>query len=76
MIAETIPALNALTSDQKIILAAELWRAAVGDSAEAPDPKIVKALEERLKFYEANPDQVSTWEEVRGRIIANKGRNA
>lgn len=76
MIAETIPGLNALTSDQKIILAAELWRDAVGESAEAPDPKIVQALNERLKFHEANPNQVSTWDQVRARIIANKARNA
>jgi hypothetical protein len=30
MIAETIPGLRSLSSDQKILLAAELWRDAVG----------------------------------------------
>jgi hypothetical protein len=72
MIAETIPALRALSSDQKIILAAELWREAVGEGSSEPGPALIDALKERLQFYHKHPDEVSSWEEVRSRIAARK----
>jgi putative addiction module component (TIGR02574 family) len=71
MITETIPGLSALSSDQKILLAAELWRSAVGERGEKPDAKLVRALEERLEDYRARPEG-STWEEVRARIVSRK----
>lgn len=72
MIAETIPALKDLSAEQKVLLAAELWRDAVADDNEAPDPKLVEALRERLAYYKEHPDEVSTWEEVRARVLAHK----
>jgi hypothetical protein len=72
MIAEKIPELCKLSSDQKILLAAELWREAVGPEAETPNPAMVRALRERLDYYRAHPEQVSTWEEVRARIASRK----
>ena len=73
MIAETIPALKNLSAEQKILLAAELWRDAVGADDETPDPKLVEALRERLTYYQQHPDEVSTWEDVRARILAREG---
>jgi hypothetical protein len=74
MIAETIPALKDLSAEQKVILAAELWHDAVDvhDDTEAPDPKLVEALRERLAYYKQHPDEVSTWEDVRARVLARK----
>jgi hypothetical protein len=74
MIAETIPGLGALSPDQKIILAAELWRDAAGRAGDDPSPALVKALNERLGFDRQHPEQVSTWEEVRSRIVRRKGK--
>src|SRR5688500_11908131 len=72
MIAETIPELRSLSSDQKIILAAELWREAVGGGVGIPDPALVEALRERLDFYREHPEQVSSWAAVRERIASGK----
>jgi putative addiction module component (TIGR02574 family) len=72
MIAETIPALNSLSADQKILLAAELWRDAVGGVSKEPNPALVEALQERLDAYRKNPEQVSSWEQVRSRIVGTK----
>jgi hypothetical protein len=72
MIAETIPALSSLSADQKILLAAELWRDAVGGVAKEPNLALVNALNERLAAYQKNPDQVATWEKVRSRIVRSK----
>jgi hypothetical protein len=72
MIAETIPALRSLSSDQKIILAAELWRDAVNEGSSKPDPAIIEALRERLDYYREHPEDVSTWEAVRARIVSQR----
>ncbi len=72
MIAENIPQLSSLSSDEKIILAAELWRDAVGGETAIPNPALVEALRERLDYYRAPPEQVSTWEEVRAKIASRK----
>jgi hypothetical protein len=67
MIAETIPALRALSPEQKFILAAELLRETVNDRTEEPDPGLVEALQERLDYHRQHPDEVLTWEEVKAR---------
>jgi hypothetical protein len=73
MIAETIPALKDLSAEQKVILAAELWHDAVDvHDNQAADPKLIAALRERLAYYKQHPDEVSTWEDVRARVLARK----
>ena len=70
MIAETIPQLSSLSSDEKILLATELWREAAGGQGEPPDAKLVAALRERVAYYREHPTEVSTWAEVRMRILS------
>jgi hypothetical protein len=65
MIAETIPGLSSLSADQKILLAAELWRDAVGGIGQEPNAALVEA-------YRKRPDEVSCWEEVRSRLQTRK----
>jgi putative addiction module component (TIGR02574 family) len=72
MIAESIPQLSALSADEKILLAAELWHEAVGESGEPPSPALMTALRERLDYYREHPTEVSTWEEVRARILGGQ----
>jgi hypothetical protein len=72
MIAETIPGLRSLSADQKIILAAELWREAVGEGGADPDAELIEALQERLNYHRAHPQEVSGWEAVRSRIVGRK----
>ena len=69
MIAETIPALRDLSAGEKIILAAELCREAIAYDSETPDPALIQALQERLDHFRDHPDQVTTWEEVRSKIL-------
>ena len=72
MIAESIPQLSSLSSDEKILLAAELWRDAAGGDGEAPDPELIAALRERLAYYREHPTEVSSWAEVRARVLAQR----
>lgn len=72
MIAETIPELQGLSTDDKITLAAELWRAAATESGAEADPEMVSALAERLKYFNEHPEETAPWETVRDRIRASK----
>ena len=51
MIADTIPAVKSLSDDDKIVLAAELWRDVVKSGDTEIDPEMVSALIERLDCY-------------------------
>jgi putative addiction module component (TIGR02574 family) len=69
MIIERIPEIGALSEDEKFTLVRELLNELSDQGNETPDPAIVTLLEERLREYEANPAAVSTWEEVKARIL-------
>lgn len=70
MVLESIPALSQLTSDERLILAAELWRENAVNTDDEADPEIVTMLRERLERYQTRPEAVSTWAEVKARLAA------
>ena len=69
MIIERIPEIGALSEDEKFTLVHELLSELSDVEDDAPDPTIVALLEKRLREYEANPEAVLTWEEVKTRIL-------
>ncbi|MGY8641745.1 MAG: addiction module protein [Verrucomicrobiales bacterium] len=69
MIAEDFPAVKSLSPENQLELAAELIELATDRSVNQPDPEIVEALNQRLAEYRKNPDQVSTFKEIRERIL-------
>lgn len=73
MIADTIPAVKSLSNDDKIALAAELWRDAVKSGDAEIDPEMVSALNERLDYYAKHPEETESWEVVRERV-RDKGK--
>lgn len=57
MISETIPAIQSLTIEEKLLLAGELWREAA--AAAAPiSPAMAARLDERLAAYHERPAEV------------------
>lgn len=70
MIAEQYPGLLERPDEVKLQLAGELWHDVIGDAAGADDPALIAMMEARLAEYRANPDRVSTWEDVKTRILA------
>ncbi len=70
MIAEQYPGLLDRTDEEKLQLAGELWNDVIGDAAEADDPGIISLMESRLAEYRAHPERVSSWEDVRARLLA------
>lgn len=68
MILEDFPAIKSLSPENQLELAAELIELAT-DHSNQPDPDIVAALNQRLEEYQKNPDQVSSFKEIRDRIL-------
>ena len=69
MIAERFPELAKLPIEEKRLLLSELCEDI--SSPQAPDPDIVKILEDRWKTYEDDPSGAVTLEEFRKRIGAS-----
>ena len=69
MISETIPQLQSLTAEEKLILSNELWTEAQESMEQAggPDSALVATVRQRLREYEENPADVVTWEEIKAR---------
>ena len=73
MIAERIPELKRLSSEEKLILVGEIWDELASDpDAFPPRGDHIKILQERLQRYRENPSDVHSWEEVKARILASR----
>ena len=73
MVAEKIPQLKSLSSEEKLILVGELWDQLAADpTAIPPREDHLKLLEARLEHFRQHPDDVMAWEEVKKRIFASR----
>ena len=73
MIAEKIPELKKLSTDEKLILVGELWQElAAQPDAFPPREDHIKLLRERLEHYRQHPEDVIAWEDVKARILASR----
>lgn len=64
--------LMALSDQEKLDLAGELWDSVEENAIPVSEEQIAFA-EERLKMHKANPDEGMTWEELRKRIRDQHG---
>jgi len=70
MIAEQYPGLLERPDEEKLKLAGKLWNDVIGDTDEADDPVLIALMEARLAEYRAHPERVSSWEDVKTRLLA------
>lgn len=75
MILETIPAIQALTVEEKLLLAGEILRDASA-TAEPVPPEMAALLDERIAAYRNRPQDVLTTEQVAENIRRLKERLA
>jgi putative addiction module component (TIGR02574 family) len=73
MIAEAIPQLKRLSTEEKLLLAGELWdeAAALQDEWE-PDPEFVAGLQQQLEEYRRDPGSARTWNQVKANILGRQ----
>jgi putative addiction module component (TIGR02574 family) len=70
MLLEAIPTIRELSTAEKLILLEELWDDLASRPSEVPVPAWQKQeLERRHAEYLTNPDEGSSWDEVRERIL-------
>jgi putative addiction module component (TIGR02574 family) len=73
MIVEKIPALKALSVEEKLTLVRELWEElAAHPDAFPPREDHIKLLQERLEYYRQHPEDVVAWEKVKARILGSR----
>jgi hypothetical protein len=73
MIMEAIPAVKRLTPEEKVILAGELYRAALDDAPTTADADIRKWLGAQWRKYLKNPDEVKSWDVVKQNLRRTVG---
>jgi putative addiction module component (TIGR02574 family) len=72
MIAEKIPELKDLSSEEKLILVGELWdELAARPETFPPREAHIELLKERLEHYRRNPGDAVAWELVKARILGS-----
>ena len=73
MIAERIPELKSLSSEEKLILVGELWdELAAQPDLLPPRDDHIKLLKERLEYFRQHPADVVAWEQVKARILGSR----
>ena len=71
MVAEKIPQLNSLSSEEKLILVGELWDQLAADPESFPKrDDHVKLLEARLAHFRDHPDDLIAWDDLKKRILS------
>lgn len=69
MIIEKITGIQQLTEKEKILLAGELWESTKAYEMDWPvSQEIIQELDRRWTEFEKNPNQSSTWKEVKERL--------
>ena len=70
MIAEKIPQLKTLSSEEKLLLVGEIWNELAAQPNAFPARQDhVQLLRERLEHYRQNPEDVIAWDDLRMRIL-------
>lgn len=60
----------ALTPEEKIDLAVELWDSIAQDEFPPISDELKQELDRRLEEHRKDPSRASTWEEVKERLLA------
>ena len=73
MIVETLPAVGALSPPEKMLLASELWEQLSATETEIPLTRNqIAELDRRMEHYRMHPDEVTTWDEIKARLLAKQ----
>ena len=73
MIIEKFPEVQRLSPSEKLIFVSELWNDLEAHPTEVPVSRgILEDLERRMEHFRQHPDQFTTWEEVKSRILGAK----
>ena len=72
MILDRFPALSALSEAEKLLLAEELYGAALKGVPHITDDEIHAELERSMEEYRRDPTSASDWQQVKARVLARR----
>jgi putative addiction module component (TIGR02574 family) len=62
-----------LTVAERLLIVQEIWDSIVADQESVPITHAQRdEIDRRLEAYHAAPDEGSSWEEVKNRVVGNK----
>lgn len=73
MILETMPEVNRLSPAEQLQLASEIWDTLAAQPGSIPvSREHLEELDQRMEAYRLAPDQVTTWEAIRKKVLIGK----
>jgi putative addiction module component (TIGR02574 family) len=73
VILERFPNIQQLSPSDKLLLASELWNELEANPADIPvSPEIIAELDRRIQHFETHPEEFTTWESVKQRLLQSK----
>ena len=73
MILEKFPEVQRLSPSEKLLFVSELWNELEAHPTEVPVlPEIIAELDRRMEHFRQHPDEFTTWEDVKARILGSK----
>jgi putative addiction module component (TIGR02574 family) len=62
-----------LSVSEKMLFVSELWNDLEANPSEVPVPReIIAELDRRMEQFRKHPDEFTTWEAVKGRILGSR----
>ncbi len=72
MILERFPEIQQLSPSEKLIFVSELWNDLEAQPSNIPvSPEVIAELDRRMEQFWQHPDQFTTWEAVKERILGS-----
>lgn len=72
MILERFPDVQGLSAPEKLLFVSELWNDLEEHPSEVPvSREVVAELDRRMEHFHQHPDQFTTWEAVKQRILGS-----
>jgi putative addiction module component (TIGR02574 family) len=73
MILERFPEIQRLSPAEKLIFVSELWNDLEAHPFEVPvSREIISELDRRMEHFRRHPDEFTTWEAVKERILGGQ----
>jgi putative addiction module component (TIGR02574 family) len=73
MILEKFPEVQRLSASEKLVFVSELWNDLEAHPSEVPvSREIIAELDRRMEHFRQHPDEFTTWEAVKGRVLGSR----
>jgi putative addiction module component (TIGR02574 family) len=73
MILEKFPEVQRLSPSEKLQFVSELWNDLESHPAEVPVSRdVIAELDRRMEHFRAHPDEFTTWDAVKQRILGSR----